>query len=49
MNRYSITSDTALPSGKSTVKLDFAIDDPKKLGSGGVATLFINGKQTSTR
>ena len=36
MESYSVTSDTALPSGKSTVKLDFAIEDKKKLGSGGV-------------
>lgn len=45
MESYSVTSDTALPSGKSTVKLDFAIDDKKKLGSGGVATLYINRQE----
>jgi arylsulfatase len=48
MNSYAITSDTTLPSGKSTVKLDFAIDDPKKLGSGGMATLYINGKKVGS-
>ena len=46
MDSYAITSDTALPKGKSTVKLDFAIDDKKKLGSGGVATLYINDKKS---
>lgn len=48
MESYSVTSDTALPSGKSTVKLDFAIDDKKKLGSGGVATLYINDKKVGS-
>jgi len=48
MDSYAITSDTALPSGKSTVKLDFVIDDKKKLGSGGMATLYVNGKKVGS-
>ena len=34
-------------SGESTVKMDFACDGGKP-GSGGTATLFINGKQVGT-
>ena len=48
MNSYTVTSDSKLPKGKSTVKLDFVIDDKKKLGSGGVATLYINDKKVGS-
>jgi hypothetical protein len=48
MDSYTVKSDTALPSGKSTVKLDFAIDDKTKLGSGGTATLYINDKKVGS-
>ena len=43
MDRYTATADTKLPRGKSTVKMDFAYEG-KKLGSGGTATIYINGK-----
>ena len=48
MESYTVKSDSKLPNGKSTVKLDFAIDDKKKLGSGGVATLYINDKKVGS-
>jgi arylsulfatase A-like enzyme len=48
MESYTVKSDTALPTGKSTVKLGFAIDDKKKLGSGGMATLYINNKKVGS-
>ena len=48
MEKYVVKSDTALPIGKSTVKLDFAIDDKTKLGSGGTATLYINDKKVGS-
>jgi len=43
MERYTATASSKLPSGKSTVKMDFAYKG-KKLGSGGTATIYINGK-----
>ena len=41
---YTTTASTRLPSGKSTVKMDFAYDGDEKLGGGGTATLYIDGK-----
>jgi arylsulfatase len=53
LESYSVTSNKALPAGKSTVKLDFAYDgastDGKpKLGAGGTATMSINGTQVGS-
>jgi arylsulfatase A-like enzyme len=53
LERYAVKSDTAIPKGKSTIKLDFAYDgkssDGKpKLGAGGTATLFINDKKVGS-
>jgi len=47
IDRFSATADAKLPGGKSTVKMDFAYDggDP---GSGGTATLYINGKSVGS-
>ena len=45
---YSVaTSNSKLPSGKSTVKMDFAYDGGKP-GAGGTATLFIDGKSVGS-
>jgi arylsulfatase len=42
--KYSVaTGNSKLPSGKSTVKLDFAYDGGKP-GAGGTATLYVDGK-----
>jgi arylsulfatase len=48
LNSYSVTADSALPVGKSTVKLEFIYDGKPKLGGGGTATLFINGKKVGS-
>lgn len=45
LKNFVVAADTALPKGKSTVKLDFAYDGEPKLGGGGTATLSINGKR----
>jgi arylsulfatase len=39
-----VTATAKLPAGKSTVKMDFAYDGGDKLGAGGTATLYIDGK-----
>ena len=48
MEKFAVTSDTALPKGKSTIKLDFAYDGKPKLGGGGTATLFIDDKKVGS-
>lgn len=45
LETYTIRADNAVPAGKSTVKLEFAYDGEPKLGGGGTAKLFIDGKQ----
>lgn len=47
LQRFSVTSDKALPEGKSVVKLDFDYDGGG-LGKGGVATLFINDQKVGS-
>jgi arylsulfatase len=47
LDRYTAIASAALPKGKSTVKMDFAYDGGK-LGSGGTATLYIDGKSVSS-
>ena len=45
----SVAAGTAkLPSGKSTVKMDFAYDGGEKPGAGGTATLYVNGKSVAS-
>jgi arylsulfatase len=46
LSTYSV-SGTALPDGKSTVKLDFDHDGGKP-GAGGTATLYVNGKKAGS-
>ena len=43
IDRYTAVASSKLPKGKSTVKMDFAYKG-KKLGAGGTATVYINGK-----
>jgi arylsulfatase len=43
--RYTITSPRPLPSGKSTIKFDFAYDGGR--GAGGNGTLFIDGQKSA--
>jgi arylsulfatase A-like enzyme len=47
IDRYTATANSKLPMGQSTVKMDFAYTG-KKLGSGGTATLYINGKSVGS-
>ncbi|MCA9122571.1 MAG: arylsulfatase [Planctomycetaceae bacterium] len=48
LETFVVRSDTTLPDGEATVKLDFAYDGEPKLGGGGTATLHINGKQVGS-
>ncbi len=48
IDHYIATANTKLPKGKSTVKMDFAYKGGDKLGAGGTATLYINGKSVGT-
>ena len=49
LDRFTAKASAKLPKGKSTVKMDFAYDGGKP-GSGGTATLYVNGKSVgSTR
>jgi arylsulfatase len=47
IDRYTATASSKLPEGKSTVKMDFAYKGGKP-GSGGTATLYINGKSVGS-
>ena len=47
LERPTATANAKLPKGKSTVKMDFAYDGGK-LGAGGTATLYINGKSVGS-
>jgi len=47
IDRYTATSGSTLPKGKSAVKMDFAYDGGKP-GSGGTATLYIDGKSVGS-
>jgi arylsulfatase len=47
IERYTATASTALPKGKSTVKMDFAYDGGRP-GAGGTATLYIDGKSVGS-
>lgn len=45
LERFKMETSHAIPAGKHTFLLTFTPDDPKKLGSGGKATLSVDGKQ----
>ena len=46
LEQYKITSQSKLPDGKSTVKLDFDYDGGR--GAGGTATIYINGQEVAS-
>jgi len=46
LEQYTITSNSKLPKGKATVKLDFDYDGGR--GAGGTATLYINGQEVAS-
>lgn len=48
LDQYTVEADTALPSGKATVTLDFKYDGGNKPGAGGTATISINGKKAGS-
>ncbi len=48
IDSYTVRSDAVLPTGKATIKLDFAYDGQPKLGGGGVATIYINDEQVGS-
>ncbi len=47
LQRYTLAAKQALPAGKSTIRVEFAYDGGG-VGKGGVATLFVNGKNVAT-
>lgn len=47
LQRFTIAAQQALPSGKSTIRFEFAYDGGG-IGKGGVGTLFVNGKSVAT-
>jgi arylsulfatase len=47
LERYKMASAQAVAAGKHVVQLSFMPDDPKKLGSGGKATLSVDGQQVA--
>jgi len=47
MHRTSIVASKPLPSGKSTIRYDFAYDGG--MGKGGTGTLFVNGEQVAQK
>jgi arylsulfatase len=47
LERFKMASPNAMPAGKHTVVLNFTPDDPKKLGSGGKASLSVDGTQVA--
>ena len=46
LEKYTISSDEALPAGPAEVKLEFAYDGGGP-GKGGLATLYVNGEKVS--
>jgi arylsulfatase len=47
LHEYTVAATEALPTGKSTIKFDFAYDGGG-IGKGGTATLFVNDKSVAT-
>jgi len=48
IDQSTATADTKLPTGRSTVKMDFAYDGGEKPGAGGTATLYIDGQSVGS-
>ena len=46
LQRYTVAAQQALPSGKVTLRLEFAYDGGG-MGKGGTGTLFVNGKKVA--
>jgi len=46
LERYNIEASQPIPSGKATIRFDFAYDGGK-LGAGGTGTLFVNDKKVA--
>ena len=44
LEQSTVTGNTKLPTGKTTVKLDFAYEGGEKPGAGGTATLYVDDK-----
>jgi len=47
LQRYMVAATQALPTGKATIRFEFAYDGGG-IGKGGTGTLFVNGKQVAT-
>jgi arylsulfatase len=47
LQRYTVAAPQALPTGKATIRYEFAYDGGG-VGKGGRGTLFVNGKQVAT-
>jgi len=48
IEQYKVIGTSKLPSGKCTVKMDFAYEGGDKLGLGGTVTLYINDKKVGS-
>jgi arylsulfatase A-like enzyme len=46
LQRFNVTSTTALPAGKATIRLEFAYDG-NGLGKGGTGTMYVNDKKVA--
>jgi arylsulfatase len=46
LQRFTISAQQAVPAGKATIRFEFAYDGGKP-GSGGAATLLVNGKKVA--
>jgi len=46
LKRYTISSPTALPAGRATIRYEFAYDGGG-FGKGGLGTIFVNGKKVA--
>jgi arylsulfatase A-like enzyme len=47
LQRYTVAAKQALPTGKATIRYEFAYDGGG-VGKGGTGTLFVNGKKVAT-
>ena len=47
LERYKVVTEEAVEAGKRSLVLNFTPDDPAKLGSGGKATLSVDGRQVA--
>ena len=46
LQRYTVSSKSALPAGKVTIRLEFAYDGGGR-GRGGIVTIFVNGRKVA--